>query len=68
MNHADLLLRVWGPTQPGSSGPLRAIVKNIRDKLGDSAENPAYIFNGPRIGYRLGEWDTLEEPDRQDSE
>ena len=68
VNHADLLLRVWGPTQPGGSGPVRTIVKNLRDKLGDSAENPTYIFNEPRIWYRLGEWDTLEESDRQDSE
>ena len=62
VNHADLLLRVWGPAHAGGSGPVRTIVKNLRDKLGDDAENPTYIFNEPRIGYRLGH------PDQPDSE
>ena len=55
VTHADLLLRVWGPAHARGSGPVRTIVKNLRDKLGDDAENPTYIFNEPRIGYRLGE-------------
>ena len=55
VNHADLLLGVWGPAQATGSGPVRTIVKNLRGKLGDDAENPTYIFNEPRIGYRLGE-------------
>ena len=55
VTHADLLLRVWGPAHAGGSGPVRTIVKNLRDKLGEDAENPTYIFNEPRIGSRLGE-------------
>ena len=55
VTHADLLLRVWGPAHAGGSGPVRTIVKNLRGKLGEDAENPTYIFNEPRIGYRLGE-------------
>ncbi len=55
VTHADLLLRVWGPAHAGGSGPVRTIVKNLRDKLGEDAENPTYIFNEPRVGYRLGE-------------
>ena len=55
VTHADLLLRVWGPAHSGGSGPVRTIVKSLRGKLGDDAENPTYIFNEPRIGYRLGE-------------
>ena len=54
VNHADLLLRVWGPAHADGSGPVRTIVKNLRGKLGDDAENPTYIFNEPRVGYRLG--------------
>ena len=57
VNHADLLLRVWGPAHAGGSGPVRTIVKNLRDKLGDDVRNPTYIFNEPRIGYRLGDAD-----------
>ena len=60
VNHADLLLRVWGPAHAGGSGPVRTIVKNLRDKLGDDAENPTYVFNEPRVGYRLGEGETME--------
>ena len=57
VNHPDLLLRAWGPAHAGGSGPVRTIVKNLRDKLGEDAENPTYIFNEPRIGYRLGHAD-----------
>ena len=57
VNHPDLLLRVWGPAQATGSGPVRTIVKNLRGKLGEDAENPTYIFNEPRIGYRLGHAD-----------
>ena len=63
VNHADLLLRVWGPAHAGGSGPVRTIVKNLRGKLGDDAENPTYIFNEPRVGYRL-----LGHPDQPGSE
>ena len=58
VNHADLLLRVWGPAHAGGSGPVRTIVKNLRGKLGEDAENPTYIFNELRVGYRLGDGET----------
>ena len=73
VTHADLLLRVWGPAHAGGSGPVRTIVKNLRDKLGEDAENPTYIFNEPRVGYRLGEgemqgpksnWPSVNQEDR----
>ena len=57
--HADMLRRVWGPAHPDGTGPVRNIVKNLRRKLGDRAENPAYIINEPRVGYRLGQSDEL---------
>lgn len=31
---------------------MRAAVKNLREELGDSAQNPTYNFNEPRVGYR----------------
>ena len=55
--HGDILQRVWGPSHAGGTGPVRNIVKNLRRKLGDSAENPTYIINEPRVGYRLGQPD-----------
>ena len=45
---------------PAGSGPVRTIVKNLRTKLGEDAENPTYIFNEPRVGYRLGDGETAE--------
>ena len=53
LTHEDLLRRVWGPGHPGHSGPVRTVVKNLRSKLRDPADNPAYIFNVPRVGYRM---------------
>ena len=51
-----LLDRVWGRRERGGDvRPLRAIVRKIRNKLGDDADNPAYIFTDPRVGYRMPE-------------
>ena len=58
MTHEDLLRRVWGPAHPGHSGPIRTVVKNLRIKLGDQAENPSYILNQPRVGYRMERGET----------
>ncbi len=51
--HAELLQRVWGPAHSGRSGAVRSVIKNLRRKLGDDAEDPTYIFNEPRVGYRM---------------
>ena len=45
LTHAELLQRVWGPA--------RSVIKNLRRKLGDDADNPTYIANEPRVGYRM---------------
>ena len=58
LTHDHLLRRVWGPRHPGHSGPLRTVVKNLRNKLGDEADNPHYIFNEPRVGYRMERGET----------
>ncbi len=34
-----------GSDDAGGSGPGRTIVKNLRDKLGEDAENPTCTFN-----------------------
>ena len=57
---SELIQRVWGPAHPGSSGPLRSTLKNLRRKLGDDANNPTYIFNEPRVGYRMPRGETPE--------
>ena len=47
-----LLRRVWG-RRGGDSEPVRTFVKTLRQKLGDNAASPAYIFNVRGVGYRL---------------
>ena len=51
MNHDQPLRGASDEYQSGGSGPVRAIVKRLRRKLGDEAQNPTYIFTEPRIGY-----------------
>ena len=52
LTHDDLLRRIWG-SQSGDARLVRAFVKKIRRKLGDDANNPAYILTEPRVGYRM---------------
>ena len=49
-----LLQRIWDMRMSVDLRPLRSPVKSIRRKLGDDAKAPAYIFNEPRVGYRMG--------------
>ncbi len=51
MTHEQLLRRVWGQDKSGGSGPVRTIVRRLRRKLGDDADNPTYIFTKRRVGY-----------------
>ena len=53
MTHDQLLTRVWGAAYSGDSQVLRTCVKKLRRKLGDSADNPTYIFTEPGVGYRM---------------
>ena len=55
LTNVQLLQRVWGLDKTGGSGPVRNIIKRLRGKLGDDASNPTYIFNEPRVGYRMPE-------------
>ncbi len=61
LTHDQLLQRVWGPGGPGHSGPVRTVVKNLRRKLGEDADNPRYIITLPRVGYRMPKAEGLEE-------
>jgi len=51
--HDELLRAVWGAAHLIHKGPVRTIVKQLRQKLGDNADEPTYIFNVPRVGYRM---------------
>ncbi len=54
VHYEDLLKRIWTSRRDNDRRPLHAAVKNIRRKLGDDAKNPMWVFNEPRVGYRLG--------------
>ena len=52
---ASLLRQVWGARDSTDTEPLRAFVKKLRDKLGDNATRPNWIFNERGVGYRMSE-------------
>ena len=54
LSRDHLMSRVWSARETTDSRVVRAYVKRLRQKLGESAEDPRYIFNEPRVGYRLG--------------
>ena len=53
MTYDRLLQRVWGLRRSGDSRRVRTAAKQLRRKLGDDANNPTYILNEPRVGYRM---------------
>ncbi len=53
LTNDQILQRVWGPDYSGESQLVRAIVRNLRRKLGDDARNPRFIFTVPQVGYRM---------------
>ncbi len=55
LSRERLMSRVWFARESANFGVVRAYVKRLRRKLGESAAEPTYIFNQPRVGYRLGE-------------
>ena len=57
LSRERLMSRVWSTREPKDYSVVRAYVKRLRQKLGETADNPKYIFNEPRVGYRLGEAD-----------
>ena len=51
--YRSLLAQVWNERNNGSWKVVRAFVKQLRGKLGDSAARPAWIFNVRGVGYRM---------------
>ncbi|WP_420617311.1 ATP-binding protein [Candidatus Palauibacter sp.] len=48
-----LLRRIWGQRGGRKSEAPRTCIKKLRQKLGDDAANPTYIFNERGVGYRM---------------
>ena len=56
----QLMGRIWPLRDPENTQRVRAYVKRLREKLGDDANNPTYIFTEPRVGYRMAKEETPE--------
>ena len=61
MTYGRLLQRVWGLRGSRDSRRVRTAAKQLRRKLGDDANNPIYILNEPRVGYRMEKGETAED-------
>ena len=52
--HFDTLLRrIWDGRDGADAHLVRIIVRTLRRKLGDDAENPTWVFNRRGVGYRM---------------
>ncbi|MDE0002562.1 MAG: response regulator transcription factor [Rhodospirillaceae bacterium] len=50
----DTLMRqVWGSRAYANQKLVRAFVKKLRQKLGEDARKPVYLFNERGVGYRM---------------
>ena len=48
-----LVRQVWGERERGGPNLVRVFVRSLRRKLGEDADNPAWIFNKRGVGYRM---------------
>ena len=55
LTYRALLRLAWGTRYRGSVNPrlVHAVVRRLRDKLGEDGARPAYIINERRVGYRM---------------
>ncbi len=60
VSYEHLLQRVWGQTDASGSRVIRTHLMRLRRKLGETADNPQYIFAEPKVGYRMAEGETAK--------
>ena len=53
LTHEALLGDVWAGRAKANPKIVRAYVKRLRNRLGDDAANPTWIFNERGVGYRM---------------
>lgn len=53
LTHSQLMQRVWGRGHSSDTRLVRTVVKRLRQKLSDDANDPKYIFTEPGVGYRM---------------
>ena len=54
LTHESLLRQVWGERNYGGPKLVRTFIKKLRHKLGDDANESAYIVTERGVGYRMG--------------
>ena len=65
LTYESLLRQVWGGRTQGEPKKLvRTFIKKLRQKLGDDATIPAYIFNERGVGYRMATPANPQKPSR----
>lgn len=55
LTHAMILKTIWGPAHAEDAQYLRVYIRQLRQKLGDDATDPRWIFTEPGVGYRLAD-------------
>ena len=53
VTYDQLLSSAWQMRNSGDPRVVRVFIKKLRQKLGDDARNPTYIFTESRVGYRM---------------
>ena len=51
VTYEHLLRQVWGADAGGEVRPMRTVIRSLRRKLEDDADNPTYIFTEHSVGY-----------------
>ena len=57
LTYGALLRQVWARRNNADAKLVRVFVKQLRQKLGDDANNPVYIFTERGVGYRMAQPD-----------
>ena len=53
VTYETLVRRVWNNRRTGDANLVRNVIKKLRVKIGEDAENPIWIFNVRGVGYRM---------------
>ncbi|WP_419921608.1 ATP-binding protein [Candidatus Poriferisodalis sp.] len=53
LSHDQLRQRVWGTNAPRDTRPIRTVVKNLRQKLGEDSRQPKFVLAVRGVGYRM---------------
>lgn len=53
VTQSQLLRNIWGPTHVQHTHYLRIVIAKLRQRLGDTADEPRYILTEPGVGYRF---------------